>query len=113
MKQLAQRAGWSRRFPWTRTAFHACHSMENSKHAVACDFVIFSGERNVHGGARAQPKRMLKQVASLLRMPEQLARYCSSAIELGRSAAEPVTTQVEGAAGNVNNQPAINVFMPD
>jgi len=69
--------------------------MENSKHAVACDFVIFSGERNVHGGARVQhTKRMLelKQVASLLRMPEQLASYCSSAIELGRSATEPVTS---------------------
>ena len=95
MKQLAQRAGWSRRFPWTRTAFHACHSMENSKQAAACEFVIFSGERNVHGGARVQhSKRMLelKQVASLLRMPEQLASYCSSAIELGRSATEPVTS---------------------
>ena len=69
--------------------------MENSKHAVACDFVIFSGERNVHGGARVQySKRMLelKQVASLLRMPEQLASYCSSAIELGRSATEPVSS---------------------
>ena len=66
--------------------------MENSKQAVACEFVIFSGERNVHGGARAQPKRMLKQVASLLRMPEQLASYCSSAIELGRSATEPVSS---------------------
>ena len=54
-------------------------SMENSKHAVA---------RVQHS------KRMLelKQVASLLRMPEQLASYCSSAIELGRSATEPVTS---------------------
>ena len=91
--------------------------MENSKQAVACEFVIFSGERNVHGGARAQPKRMLKQVASLLRMPEQLANYCSSAIELGRSATEPVTSYNTSRQSKVlpetlaNNQQRVHAWL--